>query len=122
MKRLLCLLVILSVAATFYSCEREEDFDEILLIGKWKQISGPPPVLYYRYDTNGGGVTWNPDEGYNESNGQKFTWKLVQSELTQIHLMEVGSTNITFIFIVTELTATTLKYKDQFDSWSFTRI
>ena len=122
MKRIFYFLALILVVSTFHSCGVEEEFDETLLVGKWKQISGPPPVLYYRYDSNGKGVTWNPDEGYTELNGQKFTWHLVQSELTQIHLMEVGSSNIKFIFTVTELTDKTLKYKDEFDRWSFTKL
>jgi len=123
MKRLFYFLALVAVFATFPSCEDEEEvFDESMLIGKWEQKSGPPPVLFYRYDKGGNGVTWNPDEGYTEMNGQKFTWRLVRSELTQIHLMEVGSSKITFIFTVTELTGKTLKYKDEFDKWTFTKL
>jgi len=123
MKRVLYFLAFFLVAGAFHSCGGEEEvFDESLLIGKWEQKSGPPPVLFYRYDSNGNGVTWNPDEGYTELNGQKFTWRLIKSELTQIHLMESGTNKIKFIFTVTELTSTTLKYKDELSRWSFTKL
>jgi len=123
MKRVLYFLAFLLVAGAFHSCVDDEvAFDESLLIGKWEQKTGPPPVLFYRYDSNGNGVTWNPDEGYTEVNGQKFTWRLVKSDLTQIHLMESSSSTIKFIFTVTELSATTLKYRDELSRWSFTKV
>ena len=122
MKRIFYFLALMLVVSTFHSCGVEEEFDETLLVGKWKQISGPEPVLNYRYDSNGSGVTWNDEDGVNESQGRKFTWRLVKSELTQIHIMGVGQTNPTFILTVIELTDKTLKYKDEFDRWTFNRL
>ena len=123
MKRVLCFLVSLClVFALFHSCGPEDDvLDETLLYGKWEPKLSPPPVLHYRYDKGGKGVTWNPDEGYTDANGKAFTWSLVQSDLTQIHVVEMGG-GIPQLYTVTELTATTLKYKDKFDSWSFTKM
>jgi hypothetical protein len=104
----------------FYSCGKEEIFDETLLYGKWKPVSGTS--MHFRYDRNGEGVTWNPNEDQLEYEGQKFTWELVKSELTQIHLMEIGGGKIPKVYTVTELTASSLKYKDSFSSYSFTRL
>lgn len=44
------------------------------------------------------------------------------SELTQIHIMTIGG-NVPKVYTVTELTATTLKYKDSFSvTHSFTKV
>ena len=120
MKRLLLFLAVLSVAMLFHSCSKEDEFDETLLYGRWEPVSGTS--MHFRYDSNGEGVTWNPKEDQEESEGQKFTWTLVKSELTQIHLMEIGGGIIPKIYTVTELTATTLKYKDSFSSYSFSKM
>jgi len=114
------LISFLLISALFHSCKKEE-FDETLLYGRWKPVSGTS--LHFRYDRNGEGVTWNPDVDQLESEGQKFEWELVKSELTQIHLMEtVGGVVIPKVYTVTELTATSLKYKDSFSSYSFTKM
>jgi len=121
MKRVLCFFgLVLMISALFHSCFKDEEFDETLLIGKWKPVSGTS--MYFRYDSNGEGVTWNPKEDQLESEGQKFTWELVMSELTQIHLMEIGGGKIPKVYTVTELTATTLKYKDSFSNYSFSKL
>jgi len=120
MKRGLFFLVFVLIAAIFHSCGTMEEFDETLLYGKWKPVSGTS--LYFRYDSNGEGVTWNPKVDQLESEGQKFEWKLLKSKLTQIHLMEtVGGVVIPKVYTVTELTDASLKYKDSFSSYSFTK-
>jgi len=122
MKRSLYFLIsVLLISALFHSCGKEEEFDETLLYGRWKPVSGTS--LHFRYDKNGEGVTWNPNVDQLESEGQKFTWDLVKSELTQIHLMEtVDGVVIPKVYTVTELTATSLKYKDSFSSYSFSKM
>ena len=110
----------LLVSILFHSCGKEENFDETLLYGKWEPKSGTS--MYFRYDKNGEGVTWNPKVDQMEEEGQRFTWELVQAELTQIHFMEIGSVGIPKIYTVTELTETTLKYKDSFSSYSFSKL
>jgi len=120
MKRVLLFLALVVVVATFHSCEKE-GFDEALLIGKWKPVSGTS--LYFRYDANGTGVTWNPKVDQREEEGQKFKWKLVASELEQRHHIEIiGEDIIIEIYTVTELTVTSLKYKNESKTYSFTKI
>ena len=121
MKRIFCFLsVILLAFVLFHSCEKEE-FDESLLIGKWKPVSGTS--LYFRYDSNGTGVTWNPNVDQKEEEGQKFRWKLTESELEQRHNIEIiGEDIIIEIYTVSELTATSLRYRNESRSYSFTKI
>ena len=119
MKRVLYFLVFLLVAATFNSCE-DESFDESLLYGKW--VSG---TMYYVYSSNKTGYTWDDKDDITEEEAKvqfPFRWELVKSDLQQFHLW-IGP-DISKTYVVTELTATTLKYKDKdgFRSYSFTRV
>ena len=100
------------------SCEPTEvSFDESLLIGKWK--SG---TLYYKYLTDGSGATWDTADDVIEAEAQPFTWTLVKSEMTHIHILETGP-SVPKIYTVTELTTTSLKYHDEFGAnFSFTKI
>ena len=122
MKKILFFSVaIVFVSALLHSCEKEEDFDETLLYGKWKPVSGTS--LYFRYDSNHTGVTWNPSVDQKEEEGQGFTWSLVQSALEQRHTIEIiGGDLIIENYTVTELTATSLKYKNESKSYSFTKL
>lgn len=106
-------------ALTFNSCLPIEDmFDESLLIGKW--VMGTD---HYRYDADGSGVTWDTADEYTEEEGLPFTWTLESAELTHIHIMETGGSGLPKIYTVTELTETSLKYKDDFGkTYSFVKI
>jgi len=108
MKRIFkSLLVLVTVALTMIACMPEEDmFDETLLLGKWKT-----GTLYYRYDDDYTGATWNTADDVTEAEAQPFEWTLVEAELTQIHIKEMGG-RVPKVYTVTELTPTTLKYRD----------
>jgi hypothetical protein len=112
----LSMCIVVTILAV--SCETEPTyFDESLLIGKWR--SG---TLYYKYLADGTGDTWNTAEDVTEAEAQAFTWELVSDELRQYHILEIGGTVPKF-YTVTELTATTLKYHDDYGgSWSFIKV
>jgi len=116
MKKLVgCMIVFL--ALVFNSCQKEPDtvFDESLLIGKW--VSG---TVHYKYLSDHNGTTWDTADDVTEDEGLPFTWTLDKSELKQIHILVGGS--VPKVYTVTELTATTLKYKDSLgSSYSFTK-
>jgi len=119
MKKLfVCLMVCFSFSVLFNSCEQDDAFfQESFLIGKW--VSG---TVYYKYLNDNTGSTWDTSDDVTEAEAQSFTWTLVKSELTHIHIMEVGGI-VSKVYTVTELTATTLKYKDSFDkTFSFTKL
>jgi hypothetical protein len=117
-KTLFYLTAFLVISFLAVSCEpAEETFDESLLIGKWQ--SG---TLFYKYLTDGTGGTWDTSDDVTEAEAQFFTWTLVKSTLTQIHVLEMGG-SVPKVYTVTELTATSLKYKDDFGvAFSFTKI
>lgn len=112
----LALCVVLSLLAV--SCETEPiSFDESLLLGKWR--SG---TLFYKYFGDGTGGTWDTADNVLEEEAQDFTWTLEYAELTHIHILEIGGT-VPKVYTVTELSATSLKYNDDFGvNWAFTKV
>ncbi len=110
-------MAVIAWMLTMSSCEKEVHFDQDLLIGKWQ--SG---TLYYRYFSNGDGYTWDTSDDVSEEEAQEFTWTLEKDELTHLHILEIGGVVPRF-YTVTELTATTLKYKDDFGkTYHFTKV
>jgi len=119
MKKLLFYLSMIALVSILaVSCEKEPAyFDESLLIGKWR--SG---TLYYKYHADHTGATWDTADDVTEDEAQDFTWTLERDELKQYHVLEIGGTVPKF-YTVTELTATTLKYHDEFGvNFSFTKV
>ena len=116
-KIVVCLMVCFSFSVLFNSCTKEPtSFDETLLIGKW--VSG---TVFYKYTSDYKGKTWDTSDDVTEAEAQSFTWTLVQDQLTHIHILEVGG-NVPKVYTVTELTATALRYQDDFGkSYSFTK-
>jgi len=117
-KLIVCLLVVFSFSFLLNSCSEEEtSFDESLLIGKW--VSG---TVYYKYIADHTGKTWDTGDDVTEAEAQPFSWTLVQSELTHIHILETGG-SVPKVYTVTDLTATSLKYKDDFGkTYSFSKV
>lgn len=116
----LMVLCFVSIALLSTSCTKEEDkdFDQQLLLGKW--VSGTD---FYRYDAGGTGVNWDTADDVKESEGKKFTWTLVKEDLTHIHIMDSGEAEVPKVYTVTELSATTLSYKDDFgNSHTYTKV
>ncbi len=119
-KALYFLIPCILVSLFFTSCgkEEEESFDESLLIGKW--VSG---TLFYRYDSDGTGGTWDTDDDVTEEEAQPFTWTLEKSTLTHIHIMEEMGGNVPRVYTVKELTAEKLRYVDDFGKeYSFDKV
>ena len=117
-KSLFYLSMCLVLAILAVSCETEPiSFDDSLLIGKWQ--SG---TLFYKYLANGTGGTWDTFDDVTEEEAQDFTWTLVNADLTHIHILEIGGT-VPKVYTVTELTATSLNYHDDFGvNWAFTKV
>ena len=116
-KTLFYLTMCIVVSFLVVSCAPEEEyFDDSLLIGKWQ--SG---TLYYKYLDDGSGGTWDTADDVTEEEAQAFTWTLVKSELTHIHVLEIGG-SVPKIYTVTELTSTSLEYHDDFGvNFAFTK-
>jgi hypothetical protein len=113
-----CFTICMLISFLLASCEKvEESFTEQFLVGKWE--SG---TVYYKYLANGTGGTWDTGDDVYEDEAQPFTWTLVRSELTHIHIMQMGG-NVPKVYTVTELTSKSLKYHDSFGKkFSFTKV
>lgn len=116
-KTLLYFISLLFVSFMFVSCEDEEEtFNESLLIGTW--VSGTD---YYKYISGGTGKNWDTGDEITEDEAKTFSWTLEESELTHIFIMEMGG-SVPKVYTVTELTSTTLKYEDDYSSYTFTKV
>ena len=117
-------LVVIAVAMT--SCfgpSNEPDFVEANLLGLWQETGTEAYVRFTSEKDNTGeykyGREWDESEDIFESdllpygNGW-FKYKLVQSDLTEIHLMDNGGAEVPKVYVVTKLTDTELQYKDNF--------
>lgn len=111
--------VLCVMALGLASCQKEEEFDETLLYGKWK--SG---TEYLRFDAtysdftrhNGdvvqvNGAFWDTNDDVSESEAQSFTWTLEKSTLTIIHQGEMGSKSPR-VYKILKLTSGTLSLKE----------
>ena len=126
--------VLAVIALTMTSCWNvpEEVFDEANLLGKWIKDDATGldsvPVEFVRFtaeadstSTDGYkyGYEWNEDEGIFESdlklnpygNGW-FKYKLVNSNLTEIHLMDNGGAVVFKEYVVVKLNEYELQYED----------
>jgi len=117
-------LVVIAVSMT--SCfvpSNEPDFVEADLLGLWQETGTEAYVRFTNEQDDKGeykyGREWDESEDIFESdlkpygNGW-FKYKLVQSDLTEIHLMDNGGAEVPKVYVVTKLTDTELQYKDNF--------
>ena len=124
--------VVAIVAMVMVSCQIDKPtFQEADLLGLWSKGDATGldsvPVEFVRFtaeqDETGGykyGYEWNEDEGIFESdlklkpygNGW-FKYKLVKSDLTEIHLMDNGGADIPKVYVVVKLNEYELQYEDK---------
>jgi hypothetical protein len=117
MKKLCCLFGIVCVLSLLYSCKKDPVFDKNLLPGKWCQ-----GTEFFRYMSDGNGYTWDEGDDVKEDEAQPFTWTLEKANLIQTHIGAMGQV-IPKSYTVTELTSSSLKYKDDYGkSYSFQRM
>lgn len=121
-KFLIFLISAIYITIMLVSCEKEEEFfDKSLLTGKWQ--SHQTSTLFDRYFSNGTGYTWDEGDDVQENEAQNFTWTLEGSKFTLIHEMEHGGVPVPQELTVTELTMTSLKYRNLYGrTYSFTRV
>ena len=117
-KTFLYVLAVIAAALCLTSCQ-QPSFDETALIGKWQEVG---TQLFYTYNSDHSGKTWDEEEVL-EEDATSFTWTLNHAELTQIHITQMGETQIPKIYTITELTANKLVYEDDFGKeFSFNKV
>ena len=114
--------IMIAMTSCFGSSE-EPTFAENDLLGLWQETGTEAYVRFTSEKDDTGeykyGREWDESEDIFESdllpygNGW-FKYKLVQSDLTEIHLMDNGGAEVPKVYVVTELTDTELQYKDNF--------
>ena len=130
-KRIVFLSVLAVIAVTMTSCWNVSEvvFDEANLLGLWSKGDATGldsvPVEFVRFtaeqDETGEykyGRQWNESEDIYEEdlvpygNGW-FKYKLVKSDLTEIHLMDNGGADIPKVYVVVKLNEYELQYEDE---------
>ena len=125
-RKLIFSTVLAMVAIAMTSCfgpnNEEPTFNEANLLGLWLEEGTEAFVRFtaeqdetseYKY-----GRQWDESEDIFESdlkpygNGW-FKYKLVKSDLTEIHLMDNGGAEIPKVYVVVKLTDTELQYKNE---------
>ncbi len=113
-------LMFMVASCSFGGGDEEPSYDSALLIGKWQENSAK--TLYYVYNSDGTGHTWDTSDDVSESEAQEFTWTLIKADLVQIHIM-TGGQKVPKQYTVTLLTSKSLSYKDNYNkSFSFTKM
>lgn len=115
-------IIVIAMTSCFNTSE-EPTFVEADLLGLWQEKGTEACVRFTNEKDDTGeykyGREWDESEDIFESdllpygNGW-FKYKLVKSDLTEIHLMDNGGAEIPKIYVVTKLTDTALQYKDDF--------
>lgn len=113
--------VVAIVAMMMTSCQMEKpSIQEADLLGLWKENGQEAFVRFtdepageYKY-----GREWNEDEGVFESDLKQygngwFKYKLVKSDLTEIHLMDNGGADLPRVYVVVKLNEYELQYEDK---------
>lgn len=122
-KHLSILAVIIIAMTSCFNTSEEPTFVEADLLGLWQEKGTEVYVRFTNEKDNTGeykyGREWDESEDIFESdllpygNGW-FKYKLVKSDLTEIHLMDNGGAELPKVYVVTKLTAGDLEYKDNF--------
>lgn len=115
-------IIVIAMTSCFNTSE-EPTFVEADLLGLWQEKGTEVYVRFTNEKDNTGeykyGREWDESEDIFESdllpygNGW-FKYKLVKSDLTEIHLMDNGGAELPKVYVVTKLTAGNLEYKDNF--------
>ena len=131
--KLFGILAIIAIAMTScFGSSEEPTFVENDLLGLWQEKGTEAYVRFTSEKDDTGeykyGREWDESEDIFESdllpygNGW-FKYKLVQSDLTEIHLMDNGSADIPKIYQVVKLNAGELQYKDaQGKTYHFSKV
>ena len=121
-KRTILFGVLAIVAMVMISCQVDKPtFQEADLLGLWQENGQEAFVRFTAEKDSTGeykyGREWDESDEMSESdlkpygNGW-FKYKLVKSDLTEIHLMDNGGADIPKVYTVLNLTEDALEYKD----------
>lgn len=87
----------------------DEVYDSDMLIGLWQ--SG---TVFYRYNADFSGLTWDTADDVMEEEGSKFTWEVNKKRIIHYHQMEISSAIIPKTYTITNLDLANLEYRDDY--------
>ena len=129
MKQRIVLSVLAVVAIAMTAClgpgpnPEEVEFKQADLLGLWQEQNTEVFVRFTNETDESGeyhyGREWDESEDIFENDLQPygngwFKYKLVKTDLTEIHLMDNGGADIPKVYQVLKLTAGELQYKDDY--------
>ena len=87
----------------------DEVYDTDMIIGLWQAGS-----VFYRYNDDFTGVTWDTADDVTELEGSKFTWEVNKKRIIRFHQMEISDAIIPKAYTITNLDFSNLEYKDDY--------
>ncbi len=91
-----------------FNDEEESPFDIDLMIGLWQDST-----VYYRYNDDFTGVTWDVADDVYEEEGVKFTWEIKGPLIIHYYKMEIGGM-VPKIHTISVLDLERLFYSDEY--------
>lgn len=84
-----------------------------MVVGKWYDEA--QPKVFWRFDSDSTGATWDESEDVREEEGTKFNWS-TQGDQLRIDLYGEMGQHVYYDWTVTRQTADSLKFKDIYDN------
>jgi len=84
------------------------NFDTDLLIGLWNENT-----VYYRFNEDGSGVTWDIADDISESEGTQIKWELSHGKFIHYYMMGIGGV-VPKMFNMKKLELDVLEYSDDY--------
>lgn len=108
------LLIIPLLGALMVSCvPNEKEYFPDQIVGKWVKEN---TTLYYRFDSDMHGASWDTSEDYDESEAQAFDWEIDGDLLSIFHRFETSEhTVVPEAFTITSVTENTLSLTDDYN-------
>ncbi len=88
----------------------DQVYDTDLIIGLWQSGS-----LFYRFNEDGTGTTWDSADDVTELEGSKFTWETSKSRFIHYHQMEVNDAIIPKAYDIIKLDLMNMEIEDDYD-------
>lgn len=87
----------------------DQVYDTDMMIGLWQAGS-----VFYRYNDDFTGITWDTADDVTELEGSKFTWEVNKKRMIHFHKMEISDAIIPKAYTITNLDLSNLRYKDDY--------
>jgi hypothetical protein len=96
----------------------DQVYDTDMIIGLWQTGS-----VFYRYNDDYTGVTWDTADDVTELEGGKFTWEVDKKRIIHYHQMEISGAIIPKVYTITNLDLSNLEYRDDYKvEYVFTKV